>query len=60
VRRHQLTPLLPWRSTEFAYYLVTRPGERDNPRVMALRTWLLEEIGDYAEHIRNTFALTLT
>lgn len=36
--------IMPWRTHEFAYFLVSHPAEMENPRVSAFRDWLLEEI----------------
>lgn len=43
LRRRQLTPLLPWRSTEFAHHIVYRESDADNPRLRAFIDWLLRE-----------------
>ena len=40
LRRRQVTALLPWRSTEFAYYIVYRESDVDNPRIAAFINWL--------------------
>ena len=45
--RGELAPLLPWRSTEYAYYLLTRPADRHNPRVAALCQWLKDEVAAF-------------
>lgn len=44
---NKVTPIMPWRSHEFAYYLVCSPPEVDNPRLLVFRQWLLEEIDLY-------------
>lgn len=36
--------IMPWRTHEFAYFLVSHPAEVENPRVLAFRTWVQEEI----------------
>ena len=48
----ELRPLLPWRGTDFAYYLLSRPGEEDNPRIRALRLWLREQAALFAREPR--------
>lgn len=48
LRRRQATALLPWRSTEFAYYIVYREGDADNPRLRAFIDWLRHEGGSFA------------
>lgn len=39
--------IMPWRSHEFAYYLVSHPAEVENPRVIAFKQWLSEEIRNF-------------
>lgn len=39
--------IMPWRRHEFAYYLVSHPAEVENPRVMAFKQWLSEEIRNF-------------
>lgn len=39
--------IMPWRSHEFAYYLVSHPAEVENPRAMAFKRWLIEEIKNF-------------
>jgi LysR family glycine cleavage system transcriptional activator len=56
----KVKPLLPWRSTETAYYLVMPSASIHNPRVQAFRGWLLEEIGAYAEDVRNQTGFELS
>lgn len=41
--------IMPWRTHEFAYFLVSHPAEVDNPRVVAFRAWLKEEIDAFVE-----------
>jgi len=55
VRSRQLLPLFPWRSTEMAYFLVTPPIARENPRVLAFRDWLVDEV---ARHVADASAAT--
>ncbi|AZM96880.1 LysR substrate-binding domain-containing protein [Vreelandella venusta] len=43
----KIQAIMPWRSHEFAYYLVSHPAEIDNPRVMAFKHWLIEEIKNF-------------
>jgi LysR family glycine cleavage system transcriptional activator len=56
----RLQPLLPWRSTETAHYLVMPPAAIHNPRVQAFRRWLLEEIGAFAETARKRTGFELS
>lgn len=48
LRRRQATALVPWRSTEFAYYIVYREGDADNPRLRAFIDWLRQEGRSFA------------
>lgn len=59
VRQGDLQALLPWRSTEFAYHLVTRPADEGNPRLLAFRAWLLDEIEDFARDVRQHLGVQL-
>lgn len=43
LRRRQLTALVPWRSTEFAYHIVYRESDIQNPRLRAFIAWLEQE-----------------
>ena len=45
----RLVALLPWRSTEYSYYLVMRFGELDHPRLHAFRHWLRAELHAFAD-----------
>jgi len=54
-----LYPLLPWRTTETAHYLVMPPAAVHNPRVQAFRGWLREEIGSYAGRARAAIGFEL-
>jgi LysR family glycine cleavage system transcriptional activator len=56
----KVQPLLPWRSTETAHYLVMPPAAIHNPRVQAFRGWLREEISLYAERVRDKTGLELS
>jgi len=60
LQRRELQPLLPWRSSEFAYYLVTRPADTDNPRILAFRTWLQEEIRDFSDSVARALGVMLS
>jgi len=40
----QVQAILPWRTHEFAYYLVMHPAEVENPRIAAFTSWLLMEV----------------
>lgn len=59
LRNRQLQPLFPWRSTEFGYYLVMPPAAAENPRAIAFRRWLLDEINLYAHEILSSTGFTL-
>lgn len=48
LRRRQVTALLPWRGTEFAYYIVYRESDVDNPRIATFIDWLKLEGSNYA------------
>ncbi|HZW59857.1 MAG TPA: LysR substrate-binding domain-containing protein [Woeseiaceae bacterium] len=49
VQRRELAVLFPWRGTAYGHYLVTRPADRDNPRIAAFRAWLAEETARFAD-----------
>jgi len=59
LQRHALRPLLPWRSTDFAYHLVTRPAGETNPRVLAFRNWLHGEMAGFASEVHSAFGVRL-
>lgn len=59
LRRGELVALLPWRPADYAYYLVCRPRDEHNPRILAFGTWLRDEIDRYVAEIGQTFNLTL-
>lgn len=59
LRRRELRALFPWRSTEYAYHLVMRPADEDNPRVMAFRSWLVDEISAYVSEVREAVDVEL-
>ncbi len=59
LRRGELQALLPWRRTEFAYHLVTRPADERNPRILAFRSWLLDEIDDFRREVRRSVHIDL-
>lgn len=44
LQERKVQAILPWRSHEFAYYLVSHPSDLDNPRILAFKQWLREEI----------------
>ncbi len=54
VRERRLSALFPWRSTEFSYYLVTRSGDQENPRVQAFRNWLVQQIREFAAEVSQS------
>jgi LysR family glycine cleavage system transcriptional activator len=59
LQRRELQPLLPWRSSEFAYHLVTRHSDRGNPRTQAFGVWLREEIAEFAGSVERSLGVTL-
>ena len=59
VRKQQLQPLFPWRSTEMAYHLVMSAAAGENPRVLAFRRWLLQEIESYTRDVIGTTSVKL-
>ncbi|MCG8425483.1 MAG: LysR substrate-binding domain-containing protein [Proteobacteria bacterium] len=60
VRQRELRALMPWRSTEFAYHLVTRPRDAENPRILAFRTWLIEEIDTYVGDVHRVLGFEVS
>jgi len=58
----ELNAILPWRTTEMAHYLISRPGAAHNPRVHAFYNWLQHEIDEYRKQVYETtrFELPLT
>lgn len=59
VRQRELHVLFPWRSADYAYYLVTRPADRENPRIAAFRGWLVEEIDGFIDAVRQSLGVEL-
>ena len=59
VRRRELVAMLPWRRTEFAYHVVTRPADDGNPRLLAFRAWLSEEVEDFTRDVRRSMDVSL-
>jgi len=59
LRDREVLALLPWRTTEYAYYLVTRRSDRGNPRIAAFREWLVEEDAGFAGEVRDRFGVVL-
>jgi LysR family glycine cleavage system transcriptional activator len=53
LRRRELTTLMPWRTTDYAYHLVMRDSDKNNPRVFAFSEWLKDEVRDYCESVRT-------
>lgn len=49
VESQHLQALMPWRRTEFSYFLVTHPAASDNPRYLAFRNWLVETVAEYQQ-----------
>ena len=43
LQERKVQAILPWRSHEFAYYLVSHPSEVNNPRIRAFKEWFREE-----------------
>lgn len=48
LRRRQVMPLMPWRSTDFAYYVVYRQADAENARVRLFVDWLTSQARQYA------------
>ncbi len=48
VARGELVALMPWRSTEFSWFLVSRPADAANPRLATFRDWLRAELAGFA------------
>jgi len=48
LRRRQVTPLLPWRTTDFAYYVVYREEDAENARVRLFVDWLTAQARQFA------------
>ncbi|MEM1191441.1 MAG: LysR substrate-binding domain-containing protein [Pseudomonadota bacterium] len=59
LRQRLLVPLFPWRSSEFSYFLLSREEDQGNPRIGALREWLVEEIDDYRQRVASEIKLDL-
>ena len=59
IRQRELHVLFPWRSADYAYYLVTRRADRDNPRIEAFRRWLVDEIDGFTESVRQSLGVEL-
>lgn len=59
VRQRELVPVFDWRMTGYAYYLVTRPADCDNPRIAAFMTWLAGEISRYVAEVRDATSVEL-
>ncbi|MEL7046262.1 MAG: LysR substrate-binding domain-containing protein [Pseudomonadota bacterium] len=59
LRQRLLVPLFPWRSSEYSYFLLYRGGNQRNPRVGALREWLLNEIDEYRRRVASEIKLDL-
>ncbi|MFC3852193.1 LysR substrate-binding domain-containing protein [Salinispirillum marinum] len=45
----KLQAIAPWRSHEYAYYLVSHPSEAENPRALAFKNWLQDEVMNFME-----------
>jgi LysR family glycine cleavage system transcriptional activator len=59
VRERQVLALMPWRTTEYAYYLVSRSADRNNPRIAAFRAWLVEEVARFVGDVGERFGVAL-
>jgi LysR family transcriptional regulator, glycine cleavage system transcriptional activator len=59
LERRKLRALLPWRTTDFAYYLVCRDAEKDSPRINAFRDWLKAAVAEYATIARDRYSVSL-
>lgn len=60
LQQRRLTPLMPFRSTEFGYYLVMREADRDNPRVQAFARWLRDEVQDHVAQVKALTGVALS
>lgn len=49
LKRRQVIALTPWRSTEFAHYIVYRESDQNNQRLRAFVEWLQQEGRMFAE-----------
>lgn len=59
LRRRQLTALLPWRSTDFAYHVVYREADSENPRVQVFSDWLVMQAREFARHVESFCGIKL-
>lgn len=44
LQERKIQAIMPWRTHEYAYFLVSHPAEMENPRVLAFKAWVAEEI----------------
>jgi len=56
LRRRQVTALMPWRSTEFAYYIVYLASAEDDPRLRAFLDWLTPAGRHFASQAQSSAA----
>lgn len=47
LQQRNVQAIMPWRTHEYAYFLVSHPAEMANPRVVAFRAWVVEEIAEF-------------
>lgn len=47
IKRQQLSILMPWRITDYGYYLLCSNVNINNPRIQAFSQWLQEEIREF-------------
>lgn len=59
LRQSLLVPLFPWRSSEYSYFLLSRWEDQKNPRLEALRAWLVDEIDEYRKQVASDFSFDL-
>ena len=60
LRDRRLHAPLPWRGTDFSYYLVTRKSDRGSLRIEAFRDWIVGEAADFLYEVRTVLGLRLT
>lgn len=59
LQAREVVALLPWRTTEYAYSLVSRPSDRNNPRIAAFREWLLQQVAEFVAEARDAYGVAL-
>ena len=59
LQRRTLAAIAPWRSSDYAYYLVTRTADKENPRIVAVRRWLQRVAKQHADEVFATIGFKL-